>query len=188
MEMPRQLSKSLPFPLPSTHPAAPLTPPTHTKLKIKTSQHVLARIYHCTYLMKGDSFSFSRKRRVPHTVDIYWPADKQRKLEPRKWLRFKCITDSSSPPFPHVAPPLLVRAGNSCFLLGPSAALSSSFRRPKALLGPDRHLESRPQSRPAEVALAPARKVEWAPPGLSRCRLLLSRAGAASWHLPSVAG
>lgn len=68
MEMPRQLSKFLPFPhLPPTQPPLSLHTHvhthTHTKLKIKTSQRVPARIYHCTYLVKGDSFfplSFSR--------------------------------------------------------------------------------------------------------------------------------
>lgn len=54
-------SSLFPSPLPPAQPASPLAHSSHThaKLNIKTSQRVPARIYHCTYLMKGDSFSFS---------------------------------------------------------------------------------------------------------------------------------
>lgn len=63
MEMPRQLSKSLPFPPTSRPPNLPShSSHTHAKLKKKTSQRIPARIYYCIYLVKGDSFSFSFPR------------------------------------------------------------------------------------------------------------------------------
>lgn len=66
----------------------------------------------------------------------------------------------------HYFPPsqLLVRAGNSCFLLGSSATPISNFRGTEAPLGHRRgSLVHGLLSRTAEVALAVALKEEWAP-------------------------
>lgn len=164
--MPRQLSKAPPF------PPYILLQHAHTKLKLK-----LDSVHQPEYTTVP--VSWNRIIRPSHTLDIYYSADRPTKLAQKvdRWPLYCCLA------FPHLHH-LQVGAGN-CILY--SLWLLEIPRDPTSE-------RWRPFWPPRSAASAAVQRRRWLQP--ESCNghrrvwpcLLLSRAGAASWHLLSVAG